>query len=180
MSRERPDGYNWAAALLCITGIGLVSLTEGFTMRFGDIFTLIGGFFYAAHMIAVARFGRKKDPFLLTIVQFGSAGVCSWIAGLCFETIPSSLSTDSLLGLLFLAVFASAGALLLQNVGQKGTSPPPPPSSSAWNRCLACSSPCSSTARPLPPRCSASPHLRRRHHLRNQTLLPAPEQTAHE
>ena len=122
VSRERPDGYNWAAALLCITGIGLVSLTEGFTMRFGDVFTLIGGFFYAAHMIAVARFGREKDPFLLTIVQFGSAAVCSWIAGLCFETIPSSLSTDSLLGLLFLAVFASAGALLLQNVGQKGTS----------------------------------------------------------
>lgn len=32
-------------------------------MRFGDIFTFIGGFFYAAHMIAVARFGGKRTPF---------------------------------------------------------------------------------------------------------------------
>ena len=67
----------WDLSLIHI--FGLVSLTEGFTMRFGDIFTFIGGFFYAAHMIAVARFGREKDPFLLTIVQFGSAAVCSWI-----------------------------------------------------------------------------------------------------
>ncbi|MEG0804026.1 MAG: DMT family transporter, partial [Pygmaiobacter sp.] len=81
----RPDRYNFLAATLCIAGIGLVSLTGDFSIRFGDALTLAGGVFYALHMVAVAKFGMDQDSVLFTIIQFASAAAASWIVGFCFE-----------------------------------------------------------------------------------------------
>ena len=58
--RERPDRYNVSAALLCIAGVGFVSLTDALTISVGDGFTLLGAAFCAANIIAVARLGRDK------------------------------------------------------------------------------------------------------------------------
>lgn len=125
IERNRPDRYNIAAAILCLTGIGLVSLKSGFKIRFGDAFTLISGFFYAAHMVALSRLSKDKDPVLLTIVQFGYTAIISLIIAIFFEDIPGSWSYGTVLGIMYLAVFATAVALLLQTIGQKYTKPAP-------------------------------------------------------
>ena len=123
VDRKKPDSYNFLAALVGIIGIGFVSLNGDLTIRMGDAFTLAGGIFYAAHMVALAKLSRDKDPVLLTIMQFGYGSVFSLIIALLFEEAPAKLTTDTILGLAFLAVFATAGAILLQNIGQKYTSP---------------------------------------------------------
>ncbi|MBE5966219.1 MAG: DMT family transporter [Lachnospiraceae bacterium] len=123
VDRKKPDSYNFLAALVGITGIGFVSLNGDLTIRMGDAFTLAGGVFYAAHMVALAKLSRDKDPVLLTIMQFAYGSVFSLIVALLFEEAPKQLTTDTILGLGFLAVFATAGAILLQNIGQKYTSP---------------------------------------------------------
>jgi len=125
IEKIRPDRYNIMAAILCLTGIGLVSLDGEFKIRFGDAFTLISGFFYAAHMVVLSKLTQDKDPVLLTIVQFGYTAVISWVVALLTEDIPKSLSGSEICGLLYLAVFATAVALLLQTVGQKYTKPAP-------------------------------------------------------
>lgn len=125
IEKIRPERYNIMAAILCLTGIGLVSLDGEFKIRFGDAFTLISGFFYAAHMVVLSKLTQDKDPVLLTIVQFGYTAVISWVVALLTEDIPKSLSGSEICGLLYLAVFATAVALLLQNVGQKYTKPAP-------------------------------------------------------
>lgn len=123
VDRSRPDIYNFMAAVVCITGIGLVSLKGDFSVGYGDAFTLLGGFLYAAHLVAVAKLGRGKDPIILTILQFGFAAIFSWIMGFSFETFPKQWDTSNVMGLLYLAVFATAVALLFQNIGQKSTHP---------------------------------------------------------
>ena len=123
VDRKKPDSYNFLAALVGITGIGFVSLNGDLKIRMGDAFTLAGGIFYAAHMVALAKLSRDKDPVLLTIMQFGYGSIFSLIIALLFEEAPAKLTTDTILGLAFLAVFATAGAILLQNIGQKYTSP---------------------------------------------------------
>ncbi len=123
VDRSKPDVYNFLAAAVCITGIGLVSLKGDFSIGYGDAFTLLGGFLYAAHLVAVAKLGKGKDPIVLTILQFGFAAVFSWIAGLSFESFPEQWSTNNVMGLLYLAIFATAAALLFQNIGQKSTHP---------------------------------------------------------
>lgn len=123
VDKNKPDVYNILAAIICLSGIGLVSLNKDFTIRFGDAFTLISGFFYAAHMVALSKFTKERDPVLLTIVQFAYVAVFSWIATLIFEDIPGRLDTNAIMDLLYLAVFATAIALLLQTIGQKYTKP---------------------------------------------------------
>lgn len=50
---RRPDKWNLLAAFICIAGIGMVALTTkgsgGLTVNLGDMLTLAGGFFFAAH-----------------------------------------------------------------------------------------------------------------------------------
>ncbi|SHI36240.1 DMT family transporter [Parasporobacterium paucivorans] len=123
--KKRPEMSNFIAAVLCLGGIGLVSLTEGLRIGFGDAFTIIGGFFYAAHMVAVAVFGKNRDPVLITILQFAYCSVFSWITTFIFEDIPpvSVWSGGLVLDMVYLAFFATAIALLLQNIGQKYTNP---------------------------------------------------------
>lgn len=125
VDKKRPDRFNIIAAFISIVGIGLVSLNGDLTIRMGDGLTLVSGVFYAIHIVAVAKFSGKRDPILLTILQFGYAAIYSWFIGLIFEDIPTNWSADSIIGLVYLAVFATAIALLLQNVGQKYTHPAP-------------------------------------------------------
>lgn len=125
--KRRPDRFNVAAALLCIVGIGLVSVTgeNASAFNLGDVLTLVGGFFFAAHIIAVDRFAEGRDIFLLTALQFAFFGLFSWLAVL-FTRPPLAggvFTGDLIFGLAFLVVFASCGGLLFQNIGQKYTAP---------------------------------------------------------
>lgn len=123
VDKSKPDIYNYSAAIICLAGIGMVSMTGGFTIGTGDSFTLLGGFLYAAHMVAVAKFGKGRDPVIITILQFGFAAIFAWIIGFSFESLPKQWTPGSIAGLLYLSVFATAIALLFQNIGQKHTHP---------------------------------------------------------
>lgn len=125
VDKSKPDIFNFLSAIVCIVGIGLVSITGSFTIGYGDAYTLVGGFLYAAHMVAIAKLSKGKDPIIVTILQFGFAAILSWIIGLSIESFPTpdQWSIESIGGLLYLAVFASAIAMLFQNIGQKNTHP---------------------------------------------------------
>ena len=127
VNRTRPDKYNVTAALVCIVGIGFVSLDSGFTVGYGDMLTLLGGFFYAAHIVAIARFGGDKDPIVFTIMQFAASAVLSWAVWGIFEARNTDFSVlsspDMLFNLAYLVLGATAMGMLLQNIGQKYTNP---------------------------------------------------------
>jgi len=123
--KTRPDKYNIAAALLCVTGVGLVSLTDDLTINAGDLLTLLCAVFYASHIVAVAKVSPGKDITLLTVFQFAFAALYAWVCGACTETFPASALTDPsvLLPLAYLCVMATTVALLFQNVGQVWSDP---------------------------------------------------------
>ena len=56
----------------------------------GDAMTLLGGFFYALHIVMVAKLARDKDPVLVSILQFGSAAAAAWVVTLVFESRPQA------------------------------------------------------------------------------------------
>lgn len=123
VDKSKPDIYNFMAAIICIAGIGMVSLTGNFTIGFGDAYTLVGGFLFASHIVAVAKLGKGKDAIIITILQFGYASIFSWIAGLTLEPFPPEWSMDSLGVFIYLSVVVTAIAFLFQNIGQKYTHP---------------------------------------------------------
>lgn len=124
-THEKPDRYNIIAAVMCILGITLISVSgnDFSSICRGDLLTLTGGVFFAAHMIAVPVFSKKRDVLLLTMLQILFSGLLAWIPALTVESFPLQLPARSVASILYLGVMATCGCYLLQNVGQKYTKP---------------------------------------------------------
>lgn len=124
-AKVKPDRYNVIAAVLCVAGVGLVSLTGDLTVDPGDGLTLVSAVFYASHIVAVAKVSQGKDIYLLTVFQFAFSGLYAWIGGAVTETFPMQAlaQPEVLLPLAYLAVMATTAALLFQNVGQVWSDP---------------------------------------------------------
>lgn len=123
-TRKRPSIYNFIAALICIVGLSLVCLDGGgisFSVK-GEGFTLICGIFFAAQMVVIGLYGEKLDIMLFTIFQFFTAGVVCLIFFFIFEKPPTSLSTGSMLSIVYVTVFATLICFIFMNVGIKYTS----------------------------------------------------------
>lgn len=136
VDRHRPDIYNIIAAVLCVAGIAFVSFGEakpaegvhaaavaGFSWP--DFLALLSGIFFAAHIVAVEKFSRGKDPVLITIMQFLFAGIFSSATVAIQEPDAIAVAQWNVVwkAVLYLAIVATALALLLQNLGQKYTDP---------------------------------------------------------
>lgn len=125
LAGKRPDRFHILAAVLCVAGIGLVSLDGNLTMGRGDLLTVACGLFYALHIVVSARYTQGSDVMLLTISQFFFAAMWGWVMSFFFETMPAlaAIPVSSWLRLAYLCVFATAGALGLQMYGLKYTAP---------------------------------------------------------
>lgn len=126
VARRRPALVNVVVALVCLVGIGFVSLDGDLAMRWGDALTLACAVFFALHIALLGKYTQGIDVFLLTFMQFAACGVCGLVFGLAFEAQPplESVLTPSVVGqLVWLAVVCSVVASLGQNVGQTRVPP---------------------------------------------------------
>lgn len=129
VNKTPPDRYNASAAILCILGIGLVSFTDlaassSMGITAGDFYALLSGLLFASHIVSITRFSTGKDPILMTIIQFGTAAIFSWLVTFIFEDNSLTVwNTASIVSIVYLAVMCTGLALLLQNIGQKHTDP---------------------------------------------------------
>ena len=125
--KERPDIYNISAATLCILGLFFVFYKDlvdsaSASLSSGDIYALLSGVLFALHIVAIAKFGKNKDPILITITQFVVAAIISLAVTLLLEdNSKMSLSRGSIFSIAYLAVMCTAVALLFQTIGQKYT-----------------------------------------------------------
>ena len=137
--KKRPGVFVFAAVLLQMVGIGLLSLgkdvTEGLKFSLGDWLTLLCAFFYCLQMFYQAQFStttEENDPFVYAFIQFVAAGVISWCFAPFYDAQNNSLSLNLhwlsfealcsrgfLMSVLYLGVLSTAVALVLQNIGLK-------------------------------------------------------------
>lgn len=121
--RTRPEGKSFAAAFLCLMGIGLISLTQSFTVGYGDTMTLLGGVLYAVHIVGIATLGRHVDPVRSIVFQFATGSVIFWIVDLLTPFQPMTVAPLDWAVVLYLAAFPTAMGFLLQLIGQKFAPP---------------------------------------------------------
>lgn len=120
-TKRHPTRFNLAAAVLCVAGVGFISLSGGgFSLRFGDAMSLAGAVFFALHIVLVAKVSQGRDIYVITMWQFAAVGACSWIAAFAFESAPnwSAISWQTWMSLAYLTIMATTVALLFQNIGQ--------------------------------------------------------------
>lgn len=109
--------------MICITGIGLISLDGNLSIGIGDGLTLVGGLLFSLHIAYLGMKSGQKDPVLLTIVQFLFAGL--WGAGISVftEDISAIHWTVGQAGsLAYLVIMCTAVAVTFQSIGQSRVS----------------------------------------------------------
>lgn len=128
--KQKPDKYNLSAALLCVIGIFFISMSSNPAQTkhelawLGDLLALLSGLLFASHIVSVSLLAKDRDPIIMTIIQFISAAILSWIVTLIFEDNSNMIiKTQPVMELLYLAIMCTSVALLLQNIGQKYTDP---------------------------------------------------------
>lgn len=121
--KKRPSVFVFIAALMSVSGIGLLALNgEGSSllkMNTGDILTLVCGLFYALHIIFGAKFVADEDPIMLTFFQFAVSGLLGFLLSpLMGEKIvlKSLLTSKVIVSLLYLGLLSSLLCFVLQNV----------------------------------------------------------------
>lgn len=121
ISRKSPSVYNIIAAVVCLVGIGFVSLNEALTIGFGDGMTLVSAVFFALHMACIAYFADECDIFTITFIQFLIVGILGLAIGIPLETGPSldQVLNPTFIGqIAYLIILSTFLASLAQNVGQ--------------------------------------------------------------
>ncbi len=119
--KKKPTGFNVLAAIVCLLGIGLISLEGNFRIGIGDALTLISAVFYALQIVYNVIFLKKSDFRQLLFLELLTVAIICWIISLSMEKIPTSLSGVQWLSIVYLGVIASCAAQFLQILGQKFT-----------------------------------------------------------
>ena len=125
INHRRPDRYVIGGALLAMVGIGLLSLQGEGGIALGDLLTLLCGIFFAVHIVYIDRYTLAQDPAILTVLQLATAAVLSFLlAPLIDGPFPAqALHPEAVTGMLYLGLLSTMLGFLLQNVGQKYTTP---------------------------------------------------------
>lgn len=120
--RKKPRLVSVASAVIALCGIGMLALKKSdgiFTMNIGDALTLACGIFYALHIVFTSYYNRDEDPILLTVLQFFFAALFSWIFAPFYDgafPLEQMQTTRVFLGVLYLGIFSTLVAFVLQNV----------------------------------------------------------------
>lgn len=122
-AKKRPDAFNFIAALICVLGVGFVSLDGGLTANKGDLLTLGCGLFFGLHIVATTKYIEGRSVVILTMVQFATSAVLCWIFALITDPVPTGISSTSVWSIVYLCVMCTAVCYVLQTFGQKYTPP---------------------------------------------------------
>lgn len=119
VAKRKPTVFNLIAAVICIIGIGLVSLSnDTFSLGFGDGMTLVCGVLFGAHIVATSKYADDLDVMVLTVFQFCVSGILGLMMGAITEAPPTDacMTPEFFLTMAYLIVFCSCIAMGFQNV----------------------------------------------------------------
>lgn len=127
-TKKKPGSISIITAFVGFLGIGLLSLQDDMTVNKGDVLTLLCGIAYASHMVFIALFTQKEDPLILNLVQIFFVTLFSWLVAPLYDgafPFAAIQHTETILSMLFLGIFCTMLAFLLQTLCQKYVPPGP-------------------------------------------------------
>ncbi len=114
--RERISAPTWGAVALATVGLAVLSL-QGVAIGVGEAVTLGSAVLYALHIIGLGRYSQASQAAALSAVQMATIAVlCLAVAAPGGMTLPQT--SGQWWSVLYMAVFASVGALWMQTWAQ--------------------------------------------------------------
>lgn len=125
--KEKQDRKVIVSVLMCFVGIALLTLKDDFSINMGnlkgDLLCLMCAFAYAIDLLLTEKAvsHEEVDAYQLGVFQLGFTGVCNLVMAFVFEQ-PHFPTTPSVWGaVLFLAIFCTGVAFVVQPVAQQYT-----------------------------------------------------------
>lgn len=119
INKKRPDKYAVIGAFLATVGLGFLTIEKGVAFNIWDMVAGCCSFFFAAHMIAIEKYGRDSDPILITVIQFiVTAGIFIILVGY-FEGYDFSILPKIKWTLGYLVVISTVISFAIQTIAQR-------------------------------------------------------------
>ena len=122
-NRRKPDRKLGIALVLCTVGMALLTLNEAFRPASGDLICLICAVCYAADMLVTEKAVKhpEVDAGTLGVCQLGAAGVLMLLVSVVAERPHLPQSPKIWAAAVFLGLFCSGVAFVIQAVAQQYT-----------------------------------------------------------
>ncbi len=125
---KKPNKSVWVSVPMLLLGLYFLSFGKSssstFSLNFGDSLELLGSFFWALHLVIVAKAIKQINILFFASVQFFTVGVVSLVLGIVTnETITWTMVELSGLEIIYSGGLSVGIAYTLQIVGQRLTGP---------------------------------------------------------
>lgn len=113
-----------AGSLLGFIGVGLVAVTESFTIEFGDLVSLASSVIFGFEIILFSSFveEKKDDATVLITCLLASSFVYLTIISLFTGAFKTHVDLKAILAIIYLGLFCTGFPLLFQGLAQKSLS----------------------------------------------------------
>lgn len=122
-TRERPKVHHILCVLLCLSGVGILSLSGGWGMSAGDLLTVLSGVPCAMNIVITSIVGRNKNVLLLTAIELWVVTVFAWLSVFAGGELPAVYPLGAVGGIVYLGLIATALCLYMQSYGLKYAEP---------------------------------------------------------
>ncbi len=119
--KTKPEKKAIISVILATIGIGLLTLNEQFSINIGDLLCILCSVLYSFYLIFTDKLTKEVDSVALGVLQLGFVALFSVIFAFVIEkpTLPTSFS--SWLAVIFLSIFCTAAAFIIQTTALKHT-----------------------------------------------------------
>ncbi|MCP4404526.1 MAG: DMT family transporter [bacterium] len=117
--KQKTTSATWLGACLAASGMYLLSVSEQFTIAFGDLLELIGAFFWAGHVLLIGWLTRRMNALRIAFVQFMTCSILSLLAAAFTEEISLDGIMAASLSIAYGGLLSVGVAYTLQVVAQR-------------------------------------------------------------
>ena len=123
LTKEAPKLRHVACVFLCLTGVGILSLTGGWGMTAGDFLTVASGVPCAFNMVISSIVSKDRNVLLLTTIELWVVTIFAWMFVFVGNSFPAEFPMGAVGGIVYLGLIATALCLFMQSYGLKYAEP---------------------------------------------------------
>ena len=123
VTKEPPKLRHIVCVFLCMTGVGILSITGGWGMSAGDFLTVASGVPCAMNIVLSSLVCKNRNVLLLTTIELWVVTILAWMFVFAGNSFPSAFPVAAVGGIVYLGLIATALCLFMQSFGLKYAEP---------------------------------------------------------
>lgn len=123
MYKVIPDAKTTMGIIFALIGLGVISIDSTLKINPGDFLTLLCAIAFAFQIILVDKYIKDVDIILVTCIETLVAGILGFVPAVIVENLSFTINLTFMLCMIFMVVFCTIGAYMIQNKMQPYTNP---------------------------------------------------------